>query len=83
MLYNLSLVIIIQMSSVDGKEATQDALAEDEEQDEFDDDDDNPKTKALPATNCLFCPCVSLSLEDNVQHMTTEHSFFIPCMQIV
>jgi len=33
---------------------------------------------ALGLEQCLFCQHVSDNLEKNVQHMTMEHSFFIP-----
>ena len=32
----------------------------------------------LKSNDCLFCPTSSESLEDNVDHMTRVHSFFIP-----
>jgi hypothetical protein len=41
------------------------------EVEEWDDD-------ALSVEECLFCPHASDSLEKNVKHMTTAHSFFIP-----
>lgn len=33
---------------------------------------------ALGIEQCLFCSNVSNSLESNVEHMTSMHSFFIP-----
>ncbi|KAF8813610.1 hypothetical protein BYT27DRAFT_7250524 [Phlegmacium glaucopus] len=35
----------------------------------------------LSTTNCLFCPQVSVSLDDNLTHMSLAHSFFIPDAQ--
>ncbi|KAJ3557906.1 hypothetical protein NP233_g11624 [Leucocoprinus birnbaumii] len=32
----------------------------------------------LSPTHCLFCPEQSSSLEDNLTHMSTAHSFFVP-----
>ncbi|OCH93127.1 hypothetical protein OBBRIDRAFT_817963 [Obba rivulosa] len=32
----------------------------------------------LSPTQCLFCPESSSSLEDNLTHMSTAHSFFVP-----
>ncbi|KXN90222.1 hypothetical protein AN958_04712 [Leucoagaricus sp. SymC.cos] len=32
----------------------------------------------LSPSHCLFCPHPSTSLEDNLTHMSTTHSFFIP-----
>ncbi|XP_077978155.1 cytoplasmic 60S subunit biogenesis factor ZNF622-like [Glandiceps talaboti] len=34
--------------------------------------------EAIEVTDCLFCSHSSSSIEINVQHMTKEHSFFIP-----
>ncbi len=34
--------------------------------------------EALGEEECLFCSYLSNSLEQNVNHMTTSHSFFIP-----
>ncbi|ESP01894.1 hypothetical protein LOTGIDRAFT_238085 [Lottia gigantea] len=34
--------------------------------------------ESLPIEECLFCSVIGDSLEDNVKHMTEEHSFFIP-----
>ena len=34
--------------------------------------------EALGEEECLFCSHLSNSLEQNVSHMTTSHSFFIP-----
>jgi pre-60S factor REI1 len=31
-----------------------------------------------PTTHCLFCPATSAALDDNLTHMSTIHSFFIP-----
>ncbi|KAG6862276.1 hypothetical protein C0995_015973 [Termitomyces sp. Mi166 len=32
----------------------------------------------LSSTHCLFCPCETATLEDNLTHMSQAHSFFIP-----
>jgi len=42
------------------------------------DSDDTWSGEALGFEECLFCPHVSDTLEKNIQHMTLEHSFFIP-----
>ena len=34
--------------------------------------------EGLGLEECLFCSDISKSLEDNVQHMTAKHSFFMP-----
>jgi len=45
---------------------------------DVDSDDETWSGDALGIEECLFCPHVSDSLEQNVQHMTVQHSFFIP-----
>jgi pre-60S factor REI1 len=37
----------------------------------------------LSTTSCLFCPQVSLSLDDSLTHMSLAHSFFIPDAQFL
>jgi pre-60S factor REI1 len=37
----------------------------------------------LSTTSCLFCPQVSLSLDDSLTHMSLFHSFFIPDAQFL
>lgn len=32
----------------------------------------------LPPTHCIFCPHASESTEDNLEHMSRAHSFFLP-----
>ena len=32
----------------------------------------------IPVTDCLFCSHHSSTLEKNVGHMTSQHSFFLP-----
>ena len=43
-----------------------------------DSDDETWSGEALGFEECLFCPHVNDTLEKNIQHMTLEHSFFIP-----
>ena len=38
---------------------------------------------ALGLEKCLFCPKVSSTLEQNVEHMSRTHSFFIPDLEFV
>jgi len=40
--------------------------------------DESWSGEALGLEECLFCQHVSDNLEKNIQHMTVEHSFFIP-----
>lgn len=59
---------------------------ENAEEDEEDDDDYLQSIDAkiaaararLASTDCLFCPHKSTSFEDNLTHMSSAHSFFIP-----
>jgi pre-60S factor REI1 len=37
----------------------------------------------LSTTDCLFCPQVSVSLDDSLTHMSLVHSFFIPDAQFL
>ena len=37
----------------------------------------------LSSGSCLFCPQVSVSLDDNLTHMSLAHSFFIPDAQFL
>ena len=47
------------------------------------DDDDDIEEDTLEVTDCLFCPHHSVSLEENLKHMTRSHSFFIPDLEFV
>ena len=51
--------------------------------DDDDDDDDDIEEDTLEVTDCLFCPHHSVSLEENMKHMTRSHSFFIPDIEYV
>lgn len=51
--------------------------------DDDDDDDDDIEEDTLEVTDCLFCPHHSVSLEENLKHMTRSHSFFIPDLEYV
>lgn len=51
---------------------------EEVDSDEWDEDDDSEEGDPIPATDCLFCSHHSASLDKNVVHMTSSHSFFLP-----
>ena len=51
--------------------------------DDDDDEDDDIEEDTLEVTDCLFCPHHSVSLEENLKHMTRSHSFFIPDLEYV
>lgn len=51
--------------------------------DDDDDEDDDIEEDTLELTDCLFCPHHSVSLEENLKHMTRSHSFFIPDLEYV
>lgn len=51
--------------------------------DDDDDADDDIEEDTLEVTDCLFCPHHSVSLEENLKHMTRSHSFFIPDLEYV
>lgn len=39
------------------------------------------KAKHFKLEECLFCSRASASLEENLAHMTGEHSFFVPDLE--
>ena len=53
---------------------------EDDEDDEMEGDEEweDVEGDEIPVTDCLFCGRSSSSMEDNLQHMTVSHSFFLP-----
>ena len=60
-----------------------DDKVDDAQSDDNDDDDDEIEEDTLEVTDCLFCPHRSVSLEENIKHMTRSHSFFIPDLEFV
>jgi len=44
---------------------------------------DDEESEAIPQSNCLFCPHESISVEDNMRHMSKSHSFFIPDLNFI
>ena len=59
------------------------SLSHNGDDDDDDDDDDDIEEDTLEVTDCLFCPHHSVSLEENLKHMTRSHSFFIPDLEYV
>ena len=57
-------------------------VAAEEEEEEMDveevDSDEWEEDDPIPVTECLFCNHHSNNLDKNVNHMTVEHSFFLP-----
>jgi len=51
---------------------------DDEDIEEVDSDEWDEEGDPLPATDCLFCPHHSASMDKNIRHMTEAHSFFLP-----
>lgn len=43
-----------------------------------DEDDEEWEGEALGIEECLFCSSVSSSLENNLNHMSIKHGFFLP-----
>lgn len=39
--------------------------------------------KLNPDSDCLFCTHQSSSMEENLEHMTEQHSFFIPDIEFL
>ena len=50
---------------------------------DFDDEDDIMEGVALDVEDCLFCSHHSASMDENMQHMTRYHSFFVPDLEFV
>lgn len=42
-----------------------------------------PEPVILSLESCIFCKVVSSSFEDNLKHMTSEHSFFVPDIEYI
>jgi len=62
--------------------ATVQAVSDDEDNMEVEEvDDDEWEGEAIPITDCLICSHHSSTLEKNLQHMTSSHSFFIPDLE--
>lgn len=74
-------------SSETGSKNTESEIAESSlcnaQSDGDDDDDDEIEEDTLEVTDCLFCPHRSMSLEENMKHMTRSHSFFIPDLEFM
>ena len=51
---------------------------EDEEMDLEEVDSDEWEDDPIPANECLFCNHHSNNLDKNLNHMTVQHSFFLP-----
>ncbi|XP_054719707.1 cytoplasmic 60S subunit biogenesis factor ZNF622-like [Uloborus diversus] len=67
-------------------DASDDEGWEDEDDGEWescDEVDENIKTITIDTNDCLFCDHQSDSAENNVAHMTENHSFFIPDIECV
>lgn len=52
---------------------------EEVDSDEWDEDSENP----IAQNNCMFCANHSEDLVENLQHMSTEHSFFVPDTEFI
>lgn len=69
---------VVINSNEDGGDDDEDDDWEDVGEEEIDED-----SEAIPSMSCLFCHHESLSLEENLNHMTKSHSFFIPDIDYV
>ena len=54
---------------------------DEEEWEDVEDGDDDGED--IPVNDCLFCNHSSRDIEKNVQHMTREHSFFLPSIEFL
>jgi len=58
------------------------AVSDDEDEMEVEEvDDDEWEGEPITTTDCLICSHHSATLEKNLHHMTTSHSFFIPDLE--
>ncbi|KAJ6635941.1 Zinc finger protein [Pseudolycoriella hygida] len=55
-------------------EPNEQQIAEEDDSDEWEDDDESP----IACNECMFCGHESETLDDNLKHMSIDHSFFIP-----
>jgi len=60
------------------EEMEDDEDVEEVDSDEWDEDEEEDGGEPIPVTDCLFCSHHSSTLEKNVGHMTSQHSFFLP-----
>lgn len=58
-------------------------VSDNEGMEEVDSDEWEEDEEPIPVTSCLFCNQQSESLEDNLEHMSHQHAFFIPDMEYV
>lgn len=61
--------------------AAAEAISDDEDMEVEEVDDDDWEGEAILTTDCLICCHHSSTLEKNLHHMTTSHSFFIPDLE--
>ena len=66
-------------------EKEESVAVEDDADEAMEDDSDEweDEEEAIPMTSCLFCNQKSETLESNLEHMSTYHSFFIPDLEYV
>lgn len=65
------------------KDENMDEVEDNEEMEEVDSDEWEDEEEAIPTTVCLFCNKKSDTLQSNLEHMSFQHSFFIPDMEYV
>ena len=66
----------VEKINIDDEEELEEEMVEDDE--EWEDVEE-----AIPVSQCLFCNHKSDSLENNLEHMSVQHSFFIPDVEFV
>nr|CAG4638452.1 EOG090X06E3 [Cyclestheria hislopi] len=69
---------IAPTTNVENVEEIEDEEMEEVSSDEWEDDED-----PIPITSCLFCMKSSETMEENLQHMSIYHSFFIPDVEYI
>lgn len=72
-----------EIKSQEDIEQLEEEANEDEEMEEVDSDEWEDDEVPIPVTSCLFCNQQSETLEANLAHMSSGHSFFIPDLEYV
>ena len=57
------------------------AIEEDAEDEGLDEEGAFGDGEAIPNTCCLFCTASASTVEENLKHMSTLHSFFVPDLE--
>lgn len=68
--------VFMQKSESEGDDDSEGWVTDHGSDDE--DDSDFDESKGIPVSSCLFCSFPSSSMENNLEHMSVRHGFFLP-----